>query len=327
MPQPVTAAYARENHDLFRDARRIVANEFAGLDIHDQYYNAFARLLKRDPLGRVAMLGTDQRDHFVPRIRGLLDGTPACRILDVGCGDGQTFALIADAVANGSTIDLIDPNADYVEAYSTRLAAMPHVALGEAHPRAYVPDPDNRLYVPPLDGAYGLILAIHSLYFFEDLAACVSELYARLAPGGSAIIVFADESFSYTGVCYRARQHQLGCPDLAHAHAALCAERLRLLCGSDGAPPAVAGVLAGARLQVFPQASRLYGHSLADVIALSNIAGLSLDADPAKFEVTADVLENEPSAVDLRIEDEPGPRYGTFSVRQPQIVCAITRPD
>ena len=87
MPQPITADDCAAMHDQFRDARLIVANEFRGLDTHDQYYNAFARLLKRDPLERVAMLGTDQRDQFVPVLRRLIaeGGDAPRRILDVGC--------------------------------------------------------------------------------------------------------------------------------------------------------------------------------------------------------------------------------------------------
>ena len=51
--------------ERFEEARLLIRHEFDGLDAHAQYFNAFARLLKADPLGRVAMLGTDQRDQFV----------------------------------------------------------------------------------------------------------------------------------------------------------------------------------------------------------------------------------------------------------------------
>ena len=53
----------------FDEALELVRNEFEGLDLHRQYRNAFARLLKPDPLGRVLMMGTDQRDMFVPELR------------------------------------------------------------------------------------------------------------------------------------------------------------------------------------------------------------------------------------------------------------------
>lgn len=326
MPQPIPADDCTAMRDQFRDARLIIANEFRGLDTHDQYYNAFARLLKRDPMERVAMLGTDQRDQFVPVLRRLIaeGGTAPRRILDVGCGDGQTFALIADTVPAGSTIDLIDPNEDYVRAYADRVAAMPNITLGAAHALPFIPDAQDSFYSPALDRGYDLILAIHALYFFADLDACMADIGARLAPGGTAIIVFADESVSYTGLGYRAFLRHGEKDDLAQAHADLCAHRLTLLRGSEDSPPAIAAQWQG-DARVHSQPTRLYGHSPSDLIALGNIAGLSLFESVAKFEVIADLLEHAPEQVDLRIETEHGPRQGMLSVTQPQIVCAITR--
>ena len=326
MPQPITADACAAMRDQFRDARLMVAHEFRGLDTHDQYYNAFARVLKRDPLERVAMLGTDQRDQFVPVLRRLIaeGGDAPRRILDIGCGDGQTFALIADTVPAGSTIDLIDPNEDYVRAYTDRVAAMPNLTLGAAHALPFVPDTDDSFYSPALDRGYDLILAIHALYFFADLDACLADIGARLAPGGTAIIVFADEWVSYTGLCYRAFLRSRGEDTLAQAHADLCQQRLTLLRGSAGAPPAVAARWQGGA-SVHPQPTRLYGHTLADLIALGNIAGLSLFEKAEKFNVIADLLEHAPGEIDLRIETESGPRQGMLSVAQPQIVCAVTK--
>lgn len=328
MPQPITADACAEMRDQFRDARLMIANEFRGLDTHDQYYNAFARALKRDPLERVAMLGTDQRDQFVPVLRDLIaeGGAAPRRILDVGCGDGQTFALIADTVPAGSVIDLIDPNEDYVRAYADRVAAMPNLTLGAAHALPFVPDRDDSFYSPALDHGYDLILAIHALYFFADLDACLADLGARLAPGGTAIIVFADESVSYTGLAYRAFLRSGGEDALAQAHADLCQQRLALLRGSPETPATIAARWEAPHVRVFPQPTRLYGHSLADLIALGNIAGLSLFESATKFEVIADLLEHAPEQADLRIESEGGPRQGMLSVTQPQIVCAISKP-
>src|ERR1700677_816160 len=103
----------------FNEAMDIVANEFNALDTHQQYRNAFSRLLKWDPLGRVLMLGTDQRDLFVPELRqAFVDFVPkAGAVFDFGCGDGQTLALAADALPGGSRLFFEDPNPDYVDRY------------------------------------------------------------------------------------------------------------------------------------------------------------------------------------------------------------------
>jgi hypothetical protein len=77
-------------------------------------------------------------------------------------------------------------------------------------------------------------------------------------------------------------------------------------------------------IEVQRQPSRLYGHNLADLIALSMIAVLSGVEDLAKFEAAAALLRHKPEAVDLRIEDD-GPRKGMWSVTQPQWVSVFRR--
>jgi hypothetical protein len=79
-----------------------------------------------------------------------------------------------------------------------------------------------------------------------------------------------------------------------------------------------------AELDTQRQPSRLYAHSLADLIALSTITVLSEVADVAKFETATHLLRHDPEAVDLRIEDD-GPRKGMWSVTQPQWVSVVRR--
>jgi len=112
MPIRIDRAAARELAPRFDEAVALVRNEFEGLDAHRQYRNAFARLLKQDPLGRVLMMGTDQRDLLVPELRRV---TEQCvpsggHILDLGAGDGQTFALVADSVPYGTRVSIEEPN-------------------------------------------------------------------------------------------------------------------------------------------------------------------------------------------------------------------------
>lgn len=323
-----TTAAAVLTPERLEEARLLIRHEFDGLDAHGQYFNAFARLLKADPLGRVAMVGTDQRDQFVPAIRDALAAGPQrpLAILDVGCGDGATFELFADAIPAGSTIDLIDPNPDYVAAYVARLARRDDVRLGAHHVAGFAPDPADTGYAPPLAHGYDVILCLHALYFFDDLAASMADLWARLAPGGVAIVVFADETVAHTGVCYRAYVQTLD-PALAAAHAALCAERLALLEGVAGAEPGVAGRLTGAQARAMRQPTRLFGHSIADIAALSNIAGLAGHEGVAKFDAALDLLAGDPDRLGFRIETDPAsPRLGMLSVQQPQVVCTITKP-
>ena len=116
------------------EALEIVCNEFRGLEVHQRYRNVFSRLLKPDPLGRVAMMGTDQRDLFCPVLRNLIashvpeDGSGA--IFDFGAGDGQTFGLVADAVPDGTTISLEEPSASYLKDYVSFLERDARLRVG-----------------------------------------------------------------------------------------------------------------------------------------------------------------------------------------------------
>lgn len=324
MSSEATTAAAFLTPERLEEARLIIRHEFEGLDAHAQYFNAFSRLLKADPLGRVAMLGTDQRDQFVPLVREALAAGPQrpLAMLDVGCGDGATFELFADAIPAGSTIDVIDPNADYVAAYAGRLERRGDVHLRDRHVAGFAPDPADSVFQPPLGRDYDLILCLHSLYFFGDLAASMADLTARLAPGGVLIAVFADETVAHTGVCYRAYVETLD-PKLAAAHAAACAERLMLL----GGGPVDSTPFGGMRIEARRQSTRLFGHSIADLVALSDIAGLIGYDGLAKFDAALGLLARHPERLGFRIETDPAsPRFGMLSVQQPQLVCRIARP-
>ena len=77
-------------------------------------------------------------------------------------------------------------------------------------------------------------------------------------------------------------------------------------------------------IKVQRQPSRLYGHNLADLIALSSIALLASVEGIDKFDAAAALLRHNPEGVDLRIEDD-GPRKGMWSVTQPQWVAVFQR--
>src|SRR5258706_7081346 len=136
MPIQIDQERARGMAPRFDEAMDLIASEFTGLDPHQQYRSAFARLLKWDPLGRVLMLGTDQRDLFVPELRrAIVDFVPAAgTVFDFGCGDGQTLALAADALPGGARLCFHDPNPQDVARYRRVLESRPHLPVGAPGP-------------------------------------------------------------------------------------------------------------------------------------------------------------------------------------------------
>jgi SAM-dependent methyltransferase len=319
-------AFLRHNADRVREAKLLVRNEFTGLDAHEQYFNAFSRLLKQDPLGRVPMLGTDQRDLFIPVIRSAIaEGFErAGHVLDVGCGDGQTFSLFADAIPVGSSVDAFDPNPDYVEQFKKRVTHGRRFVLRHCE-TAGVGKAGALEKAIGKERGYELITVIHSLYFFDNLEDTLVDITTRLAPGGAAVFVFADELKAYTGLCVRGWLDRTGNRAGSAAHEKACRARLAVFAAASGGLEARLGEYGiGVRVTVDRQPSRLYGHTLADIIALSNLTGLSEAPDLQKFGIAANLVEKAPEAIGLRIETE-GPRAGMFSVSQPQVVVTVRR--
>ena len=317
----------------FDEALELVRNEFEGLDLHRQYRNAFARLLKPDPLGRVLMMGTDQRDMFVPELRRVLETSVPSdgHIFDFGAGDGQTFALVADSVPHGTRVSIEEPNPEYLANYCAFLKTKTHLRPGVALAAEFdaIDTAAERWgeNLPP-DGSIDLGLALHMIYFVNDLASSVTRMVRFLKPGGVLFIVVTDETVGYTGLALKSFIERGGNTGDNARHLSVIAERRRLLGAPAEGGGGIAEVLGAAgtpvEMNVRRQPSRLYGHNLADLIALSSIALLASVEGLEKFEAAAALLRHKPEAVDLRIEDD-GPRKGMRSVSQPQWVVALRR--
>lgn len=316
------------------EALEIVCNEFGGLDPHRQYRNAFARLLKPDPLGRVHMLGTDQRDLFVPELRRVIEASVPGRgghIFDFGAGDGQTFALVAASVPAGTLVSIEEPNPHYVSDYAAFLETQPHLRAGLSLVAGFDGIDEvaaEQGLVLPADGSIDLGMALHMLYFVRSVPGSLARMVRFLKPGGALFVVLTDESIGYTGVVlkhYGERGGDTGDGGLAME---LIEERRRLLGHGGRADGGIVAALDARGLsleaEITLQPSRLYGHSLVDLIALSAITSLAGVEGLDKFEAAAAVLRDAPGSVDLRIEDS-GPRLGMWSVTQPQWVAVISR--
>ncbi|NQZ56871.1 MAG: methyltransferase [Lentisphaeraceae bacterium] len=308
------------------EAGDLIANEFKSLDIDQQYRNSFSRLLKWDPLERVLMLGTDQRDLFIPALRKFFKETvPASNghIFDFGCGDGLTFELAAKEIPQNTVVSFLDSNSKYVEQYKARLQRNSSLIVGEA---LVTPFDEVNVLTANADVALG----IHMIYFVADLQKAIVKMYSTLKEGGALFLVFAEENSAYTGCAARYYYKQTGKQDELSRLTALCQQRIALLGSRDEGGGQITAVLNDAfpdsRAELFTelQASRLYGHSMSDIIALANIAELAAIDDLRKFETTKSLIERSPSTIDLRLE-ECGPRAGMLSVAQPQRIAVIRK--
>ena len=333
MPMQIDQAMGPDLSPQLDDALQIVCNEFEGLDTHRGYYNAFARVLKPDPLGRVLMLGTDQRDLFVPLLRRTAEKyVPAGgRMFDIGAGDGQTFAYVADAVPAGTTVSIAEPNPAYLAAYQSFLERQPHlrggIAVSAGLDELEVEATGNGGDFPE-QKSIDLALGLHMIYFATDVARSLQVILRFLKPGGAYFNVVTDEATAYSGAVLRSFIESGGDTGNNDRYFAAMDERRRLLApaseGGGGLVEAVRAAGIEVEVQAVRQASRMYGHTLADLLALANISVLTGHAGTQKFESAAKTLRDRPEEVDLRIETE-GPRMGMWSVVQPQWVTQVRR--
>ena len=333
MPIQIDQARARDLAPQLDDALKIVCNEFDGLDAHRGYHNAFARALKPDPLGRVLMLGTDQRDLFVPLLRRTVaEQVPAGgQIFDIGAGDGQTFGYIADAVPAGTTVSIAEPNPAYLAAYQGFLERQPHLRGGAAVLAgldALDEEATGGVGDFPEPSSVDVALGLHMIYFATDVARSLRAILRFLKPGGVYVNVVTDETTAFNGAVLRSFVESGGDTGNNDRCFAAMDERRRLLAqeSEGGGGLARAAAAAGIEVEVdaIRQASRMYGNSLGDLLALANISVLNGQAGTRKFESAAKVLRDRPEEVDLRIETD-GPRTGMWSVVQPQWVTRVRR--
>jgi SAM-dependent methyltransferase len=208
MPIAIDHTSARDLAPQLDDALEIVCNEFAGLDSHQQYHNAFARVLKPDPLGRVLMMGTDQRDLFVPLLRQAVQAyvPQNGQIFDFGAGDGQTFAYVADAVPAGTTVSIEEPNPAYLAAYQAFLDRQPHLRRGIAVGSGIddLEDAADRSAIDlPAPESVDLALGLHMIYFTSDVPDGLRKILRFVKPGGALFNVVTDESTAYCGSVLR----------------------------------------------------------------------------------------------------------------------------
>ncbi|MGB0971946.1 MAG: class I SAM-dependent methyltransferase [Mycobacterium sp.] len=333
MPEQIDHRRAQGLSPRLDEALEIVCNEFEGLDTDRQYRNAFSRLLRVDPLRRVMMMGTDSRDLFVPLLRRAIENhVPAGgHIFDFGAGDGQSFALVADAVPDGTTVSVEEPNSAYLADYVAFLERQPHLRGGiaisavleeleEAASRSGI--------VLPEAGSVDLALGLHMLYFVPDPLASIERMLRFVKQGGAFFTVIADLTTAYQGVILREFIEAGGETGENQRHLAGITEHRRLLAPMEEGGGGLVEELRAADILVevstVRQPSRLYGHTLADLLALGNIGELAHVAGSLKFEVAARTLRDRSEEIDLRIETK-GPRLGMWSVTQPQWVTQVSR--
>ncbi|WP_415920650.1 class I SAM-dependent methyltransferase [Tateyamaria sp. SN6-1] len=99
------------------------------------------------------------------------------RVLDVGCGTGDSVARIADAVGATGHVTGADISQTMLQQARDQLGHLPQVTLTLA-------DVQSHQFETPFDA----ILSRFGVMFFDDTVAAFANLWATLAPGGHVVM-------------------------------------------------------------------------------------------------------------------------------------------
>ncbi len=106
---------------------------------------------------------------------------PGWRILDVGCGGGRTIQKLAGLAPEGTIagVDYADGSVATSRATNRQLIAAGRVAIQQASA--------ERLPYP--DGAFDLVTAIETHFYWPNLPAALVEIRRVLKPGGTVLLI------------------------------------------------------------------------------------------------------------------------------------------
>jgi len=102
-------------------------------------------------------------------------------ILDAGCGGGRTISKLAARAAQGKVYGL-DYSPESIA--GSRKTNAQWIAMGRVEIRQ-----GSVSQLPFPDGAFDLITAVETQYFWPDLVADMREVFRVLKPGGSFILI------------------------------------------------------------------------------------------------------------------------------------------
>jgi ubiquinone/menaquinone biosynthesis C-methylase UbiE len=114
---------------------------------------------------------------------GLVDIAPDLDVLDIGCGGGRTVERLAGIVSEGKVVG-IDYSADSVAVASKKNRALidegrVEILQGEVSSMSFE------------DGAFDLVTAIETHYFWPDLPSDLGEVHRVTKRGGQLLLVGA----------------------------------------------------------------------------------------------------------------------------------------
>ena len=301
--------------------------EFSHYSNKQAYDAVFAsRMMLRDPEQKDRVLGNTQRDDFLPVLHSVLGQLPPQpHLFDVGAGAGDIVDLALKHLVD-ATLHVEEPNQELLYRYQERVAQYPTLSCGHVFAQSLqeviATWPRGE---PPL--RVDIVLAVHMLYFVDDLVGTLQALYQCLNPGGVLFVVVADQLRSTTGRAGRYHFECMGDENRVNVLDMAWRQRDNLL--GRGEISNILDPVTPPRVDVVRKESWLYGRTEDDLVAMC-LSGELLVADDQSFDLRKlescrRFLDQHGGDVDFGVEERDVAQKGWFRSRQPQIVTTIRR--
>lgn len=114
----------------------------------------------------------------------LLNIQPGDHVLELGCGSGYALKLITEKNVAEKVVGLDLSPAVIRSAAMRNKKALKDEKAELVH--------GNVKSLPFEDGQFDKVFSIHTIYFWDDLTAAVSEIFRVLKPGGACVITLSN---------------------------------------------------------------------------------------------------------------------------------------
>ncbi|TLD11006.1 hypothetical protein PgNI_05444 [Pyricularia grisea] len=200
-----------------------------------------------------------QAEHRITLINHWSIG-PGHRVLEIGCGQGNTTAVLAEAVGETGSVDAVDPAPPDYGAPFTLAQAQAHISASAVGGRItwYNADPVDFLRSSPATTTWDFVVLAHSIWYFASSDVLTEIL--RALRGRAAKLCVAEYSLRATEAA--AAPHVLAAVarGMLECQNAESTANIR----SPLSPDAIAGIAAGAGWTMERQGTVVPGPGLLD---------------------------------------------------------------
>ena len=128
-----------------------------------------------------------QAEHRVELVNSW-EMAPGSRVLEIGCGQGTTTAMLAEAVGPSGHVDALDPGPPDYGAPFTLAQAQGHLSQGPVGDRITWHNAEPDAWLAKTDGSWDYVVLAHCIWYFASPGVLKSMLAALKGRAGKLLV-------------------------------------------------------------------------------------------------------------------------------------------